>query len=302
VLLSKTMLPDLESLRCFVAATERPSFRLAASAVALSPAAFGARIKALEETLGARLFERTTRSVQLSTAGRRLLPEARQCLDQARRCALAVHEDRPLPLSLTLGTRYELGLSFVLPALDALQAARPTRRIHLRFGDTPDVLGALLRRQLDCMLSSARLSERDLEYARVHEERYVFVGRRDRLKRAALRGARDAAAHVLLDISADLPLFRYLLDARPSDEPWRFAEHQYLGTIAAVRARVLAGAGVAVLPHYFVRDALRDKTLVQILPGTSLPSDWFRLVWRRGHPEDTALRELAAELAARPLR
>jgi len=296
------MLPDLESLRCFVSATERPSFRLAASAVGLSPAAFGARIKALEETLGARLFERTTRSVQLSAAGRRLLPEARQCLDQARRCALAVHDDRPVPLSLNLGTRYELGLSFVVPALEALEEKRPSRRIHLRFGDTPDLLAGLQRGQLDCMLTSARLSERDLEYARVHQERYVFVGRRDRLRKTPMRGARDAGAHVLLDISADLPLFRYLLDARPSDEPWRFAEHQYLGTIAAVRARVLAGAGVSVLPHYFVRDALQDKRLAPILPRTTLPSDWFRLVWRRGHPEDAALRELAAELGSRPLR
>lgn len=296
------MLPDLESLRCFVAAADRPSFRLAAGAVGLSPAAFGARIKALEEQLGAPLFERTTRKLRLSTAGARLLPEARACLEQVRRCAASVHDDRPLPLSLTLGTRYELGLSFVVPALDALTAARPERTLHLRFGDTPDLLAALLRGQVDCMLSSARLSERELEYARVHRERYVFVGRRDTLKRARLRGAADAERHVLLDISADLPLFRYLLDARPSDEPWRFAEHRYLGTIAAVRARVMAGAGVAVLPHYFVRDALGKKQLVPILPGTTLPSDWFRLVWRRGHPDGAALRELAAELAARPLR
>jgi hypothetical protein len=59
---------DLESLRCFVHAAAELSFRVAAKACALSPAAFGDRIRRLEEDLGAPLFERTTRKVTLTAA------------------------------------------------------------------------------------------------------------------------------------------------------------------------------------------------------------------------------------------
>src|SRR5687768_3422716 len=128
------ILPDLESLRCFEAAAVHLSFRVAAAQVALSPAAFSDRIRRLEEVLDTRLFERTTRRVVLTPAGRRLLPQARRCLEEARRCLDAVREDGTrTPFEIVLGTRYELGLSWLVPALDGLRDARPERTVHLYF-------------------------------------------------------------------------------------------------------------------------------------------------------------------------
>src|SRR6187549_2541817 len=112
------MLPDLESLRCFDAAATHLSFRVAARTVALSPAAFGERIKRLEEQLGAPLFERTTRRVTLTPAGERLVPQARRVLDEARRCLQSARDETaPAPYDLTVGTRFELGISWLTPAL-----------------------------------------------------------------------------------------------------------------------------------------------------------------------------------------
>ena len=107
---------------------------------------------------------------------------------------------------------------------------------------------------------------------------------------------------VLLDVQSDLPLFRYFLDARSPDESWSFEHVQHLGGIGPVRARVLEGAGVAVLPLYYVERDIRAGRLRRLFPNTKLPSDWFRLIWRKGHPQSAALRELAAELAQLPLR
>ncbi|MDI1450594.1 LysR family transcriptional regulator [Polyangium sp. 6x1] len=297
-------LPDLESLRCFLAAARHLNFRVAARAVALSPAAFSDRIQRLEDTLGAPLFDRTTRRVALTAAGERLVPEAQRCLDQARRCGeVVLREDgAPMPYELTIGTRFELGLSWLVPALDALTAARPERRLHLSFGDTPDLVRQAQRDVIDAFVSSARLSDAGFSYARLHEERYVFVGQRQLLARRPLADREDCAAHTLLDAQRDLPLFRYFLDTRPGSEDWAFRRVEVLGTIGAVRLRALAGAGVAVLPHYFVASDLRRGRLVPILPKAKLPSDWFRLVWREGHPREAALRKLAEDLVARPLR
>src|SRR5687768_9878652 len=126
------MLPDLESLRCFDAAATHLSFRVAASAVALSPAAFGDRIKRLEAQLATPLFQRTTRRVALTPAGHRLLGQARRVLEEARRCQQIVHDDvGAVPYELTIGTRFELGLSWLTPSLRGLGQARPERTLHL---------------------------------------------------------------------------------------------------------------------------------------------------------------------------
>jgi DNA-binding transcriptional LysR family regulator len=296
------MLPDLDSLRCFVAAADCLNFRTAAARVALSPAAFSDRIRRLEADLGAVLFERSTRRVATTPAGLRLLPHARQCLDEAGRCAQIAREaDAPTPFALRVGTRYELGLSWLVPALAPLRAARPERTLHLAFGEGDDLLARLHKGEIDAVVTSARLVGAGLETAPLHAEAYVFVGARTHLRRRPLRAATDAAAHTLLDTRPDLPLFRYFRDARPADEEWRFAAVELLGTIAAVRLRVLEGAGVAVLPRYFVEDLLESRRLTALLPDTPLPQDWFRLVWRTGHPHGPHLRTLGTELAARPL-
>lgn len=296
-------LPDLASLRCFLAGAEQPSFRAAARAVALSPAAFSDRIRRLEDDLGTALFERTTRTVALTAAGRRLLPEARACLDQARRCAHAAMDEsaRP-PLTLTLGTRYELGLSWLVPELESLAAERPERTLHLWFGSSDDLLHRTVDGRLDAMISSARLTRSGLTYATLHAEAYDFVAAPETLARRPLNRPSDAAGHTLVDMDPSLPLLRYLLDAVGTVGDWPFAGMAYLGTIAAIRHRVLEGAGVAVLPRYFVAPDLAEARLVRLLPEVDLLSDAFRLVWRTGSPYDDALRELATALRLRPLR
>jgi LysR family transcriptional regulator, glycine cleavage system transcriptional activator len=302
--LSRAELPDLESLRCFLAAARHLSFRVASRAVALSPAAFSDRVRRLEEELGVSLFDRTTRRVELTAAGERLVPEAERLLDQARRCAevARLEEGAPVPYELTIGTRFELGMSWLVPALARLEAAHPERRMHLHFGDTPDLVERALRDGVDAFITSARLTSAGFSYARLHAERYVFVGERRLLARQPLARREDCAAHTLLDAGRDLPLFRYFLDARPGGEVWAFGSVRYLGGIGPIRARVLDGAGVAVLPHYFVKRDLRKRRLVRILPKVKLPVDWFRLVWREGHPRQGALRALAEELVTLPLR
>jgi DNA-binding transcriptional LysR family regulator len=294
--------PDLESLRCFVAAATHLRFRSAAEACALSPTAFSTRIRALEQLLGAELFTRTTRSVRLTEPGERLLAQARLALDAAARCTQVVHLDQVAPFEVVLGTRFELGLSYIVPALSALERKRPSRRLHLYFADSADLIARILRGEVDAAVASMRLNDARLAYAPLHEEQYVMVGAKKLLAHKPLASARDAAAHTLLDVHSDLPLFRYLLDARPASEAWSFARIEHLGAIAAVRARAVEGIGVAVLPRYFVERDLREGRLSLLLPRTKLATDWFRLVWRTGHPYESRLRELAADLAALPLR
>ncbi|NCG19969.1 MAG: LysR family transcriptional regulator [Rhodobacterales bacterium] len=288
---------DLDSLRCFTTAADTLNFRAAAKRVSLSPGAFSDRIRRLEEDLGTALFHRTTRRTRLTEAGTRLLPNARTLLAEAQRCRNVVAEDAaPLPFELVIGTRFELGIVWLTPILKALESAVPERTVHLYMADTPDLTHRVLRGDIDAVIYSARLTSASLRYATLHTEEYVFVGN------APLVTGPDDAPHCrLLDVSADLPLFRYFLDAWPGKASWRFGRHQYLGGIGGLRMRVLEGAGVAVLPRYFVQADLDCGTLVELMPEVKLKSDAFRLVWRTAHPQDAALQALAEELRTHPL-
>lgn len=292
---------DTDSLRCFLAAATQPSFRRAARAVHLSPAAFSERIARLESDLNARLFERSTRHVAITPAGQRLLPVARRLLGDIEDLPALVRGDgRPPPITLTLGTRYELGLSWLLPTL--IEVERPERTLHLRFSDSHALLEALLAGTLDAIVTSFRLTAPGLAYATLHAEHYVFVGAPALLCERPLTGPADSARHTLVDAHGDLPLFRYLLDAHEGPEAWSFAATRRVGTIAAIRQLVLAGLGVAVLPRYFVQPDLDAGRLSLLLPEVEPVQDWFRLVWRRDDPREEALQELAAELRDVPLR
>ena len=83
---------DLNDLQAFRAVVELGSFRRAAEAVSISQPALSRRIDKLEDALGVRLFERTTRSVTLTTVGRVFAPSAEQLLDDLDVALLGIRD------------------------------------------------------------------------------------------------------------------------------------------------------------------------------------------------------------------
>jgi LysR family glycine cleavage system transcriptional activator len=295
-------LPDLLNLRCFEAAARTLNFRAAARQVALTPAAFGVRIKALEEQLGAELFVRTTRKVALTSQGLTLLPQARKVLVEAGECVRLVQgQSSGPPIELTIGTRFELGLSWLQPALERLAPALPHMILHLYFGSGPDLLARLRAGQLDCAVTSARLPDPSLDSEALHEERYAFVGASGLLERQPLLRRRDAIRHVLLDVDAELPLYRYLREAPSLRGSMQFAGMRYLGLGEAIRRAVLAEQGVAVLPEYMVEGDLEQGRMVRLLRRVELLRDHFRLVFRSEDLRRERFAELGAALRGEPL-
>ena len=293
----------IESLRCFVEAARLLSFRAAAKSVALSPAAFGQRIKQLEEEIGERLFHRTTRTVVLTEAGLRALPHAEGVLAGVDDCVRAGRgEVGPPPREIVLGTRHELGLSHLVPALPEIEAAHPGLTLHLYFGSGPDLVRRVRALEIDAAITSTRLTDPKLDSEKLHEEHYMFVAAPKLLKSQKLVRSADAAHHTLVDASEGLPLFHYFRDAPGGIDSLRFERVLSMGTIAAIRQIVLLGRGVAVLPAYFVAADIAAGKLQAIMPKVKPLSDRFRLVFRRDDPRRSFFVALAGTLRALPLR
>ncbi|QDG53556.1 LysR family transcriptional regulator [Persicimonas caeni] len=291
-------LPSIDNLRCFLAAAEHLNFRRAAEQMALTPTAFGQRIQKLEELLDQRLFERTTRHVELTAAGRRLLGQARQTVQQARRCAEVVHREEEAPARFTVGTRFELGLSWIVPALQELREVHPNWHVDLYFGSGSDILDELRAGKVDCVVTSAPVAERKWHAEFLHPEEYVFVAAPDLLDKTPFDEPDHAREHVLLDIDRTLPLTRYLTSVTGE---LKFDQVWMCGAGGAMHRLVLDAAGVAVLPLYMVEDDLQEGRLVRLLPEVELLSDSFRLLYRDSSSLQGVLWRFAEFMRGRPL-
>jgi DNA-binding transcriptional LysR family regulator len=295
--------PSLESLRCFVEAARLLNFRAAARAVALTPAALGQRIAQLEGQVGRALFHRTTRRVTLSEAGLALLGHAQQALAAADACLRAGRgETGPPPQDLVLGTRHELGMSWIVPMLPLLRRRHPQLTVHVYFGSGSDLLIRVRTGEVHCAVGSMRMDDPKLDAVRLHREDYAFVGQPALLRETPLRRPADAARHTLLDERPALPLYAYWRDSAGGRDRLAFGGFLYLGTIAAIRAGALAGDGVAVLPRYLIADDLAAGRLVPILPRVRPLHDFFRLIFRTDDPRRSLYQAIATTMASQPLK
>jgi len=295
-------LPDLDSLRCFIEAAKHLNFRAASRVVGLTPAALGQRIKQLEEAFEVSLFHRTTRKVELTEAGLALIPVAERALEAAADCTAAVRgELGPVPMDLCVGTRPELGLSWVTPMLPRLRAAHPELTVHLYVGSGEDLERRVRVQDIDCAISSRRINDPRIEGIRLHKESYCFVASPKLLALRPLSDPAQASDHELLDILPELPLFRYFREADAAPD-LRFDRVRSLGTIAAVRSEVLEGVGVAVLPSYLIEEDLKCGLMVALFSDVVIQHDYFRLIHRRDDPRLALLRALAETMQGEPLR
>ena len=196
-----------------MAAVQTMNFRKAAQLVHLSTSAFTERIQKLESELGVVLFVRSTRHMALSEEGARLLPFAKTLLDEAQAFQTQA-TDKPTEVSLTLGTRYELGLSFVLPFFEQSRIDFPSQNVQLFFGDAPSLTNALLASEVDLVFSSMRLDHAQINIQTTHQEDYVLVARPELAARVSQLD--DLKTETLVDLSPAFPLCRYFAEPHPS--------------------------------------------------------------------------------------
>ena len=129
----------MKHLRAFVAVAEELNFTRAAERLHLAQQALSTQIRQLEERVGERLLERTTRKVELTPAGEAMLEHARTVLggaDRAVAAARAAGGDGPL--RLTIGFLVPADHEPMRAALDLFAERRPDVEVLIHFGEVVD--------------------------------------------------------------------------------------------------------------------------------------------------------------------
>lgn len=295
------MLPSNDQLRCFIAAAETLNFRRAARVLAITPGALSQRVRQLEETLGATLFRRTTRTVSLTPAGHALLPYARRALAAAQDCLRAVRgELGTAPFDLTLGCPHELAAHWIIPHWARLARARPEVSLHLSDGLAEELPLRVRTRDLDACLTDVAPLDPRLDAIVVRAIEHARVAARSLLRRGPLSSPDDAPRHAFVDVTARMPLYQRWFEGLDASVPWRFSRTLLVGSVAAVIPMVLRGDGASTLPLAMVADALAADTLRELTGVGPRPTSTLRLLFRAEDPRRPVYESLARTLAELP--
>ena len=233
---------DVDLLRAFVSVADLGSFTRAADALLRRQSTLSLQIKRLEDGLGTRLLERTSRHVRLTAEGEALLGHARQMLELNDRLVSSFDEPA-LAGTVRLGTPEDFATTHLPQVLARFAQSYPSVQLEVTCDLTITLMGRFRLGDFDLVLVK-REPERSDRGVRVWREPLVWVA----AEKLALPGSRP------LPLVVSPPPCVYRKRATDSlgrvRRPWRVAYS--CASLAGQHAAVKAGLGVAVLPKDMV--------------------------------------------------
>ncbi|SAK65709.1 LysR family transcriptional regulator [Caballeronia catudaia] len=259
-----------QEMQVFVRIAERRSFTQAADDLQIPRATVTNLMKRLEERLGARLLERTTRSVRLTHDGEAHYRRCVRLIADLEEAEGSFRHAEPKGL-LRVNLQGTLARHFIMPALPAFMERHA--QIELHIGED-DRLVDLVREGVDCVLRAGTLQDSSMIGRRVALLEQVTVASPAYLSREGVPDDLEAlASHRAVN---------YLSSATGRVLPLEFTVGDSIESIE-LRAAVsvtgvelytqaaLAGLGIVQVPRYHIDDALEENRLQLVLPDLPPP-------------------------------
>ncbi len=230
------------------------------------------RVKALEAEIGTALFERHSRGMTLTGAGRRLFPYAQRMAALAREAVLAAQDDGEPKGPLSIGSM-ETTAAVRLPALLAEFHRRfPKVTLALKTSTTADLVTGVLDGTLDGAFVAAPIEHGDLITIVAFHEELVLVTPRRFASLASLRAGTPESGPTALAFRTGCT-YRQRLEQLLTDLGWPTAARFELGTLDGMIGCVASGMGVTVLPRAVVeRSRQREDVSIH-----ALDAPWSRV-------------------------
>src|SRR5580765_7976273 len=171
----------IDAMQAFVAVADLQGFAPAARKLRLSPSGVTRLIAALEDRLGARLLQRTTRSVTLTDAGSRYLERARRILSDVEEAESSAEGERTKPGGrLVVSAPNGFGRLHVSPVVSAYLKRYPDVSVDLRLSDR---MINLVEEGVDLAVRIGHLPDSTLVARHIGEMRRIAVASKEYLKR-----------------------------------------------------------------------------------------------------------------------
>ena len=287
---------ELSDIQTFAAVARAGGITRAAEELNTVQSNVTQRIKALEAEIGTALFERHSRGMTLTGAGRRLLPYAQRMAALSREAMLAARDDGEPKGPLSIGSM-ETTAAVRLPTLLAEFHRRyPAVRLTLRTAPTADLVAAVLDGSLDGAFVAGPIEHAELSATSAFTEELVLVTAQRWKSLAALRAGTPESGPTALVFRTGCT-YRQRLEQVFTEFGWPSAARFELGTLDGMVGCVAADMGVTLLPRAVVeRDHVqRDIKIHKLDPQYARVETLF--IQRRTAHQYSALQGFASCLS-----
>jgi DNA-binding transcriptional LysR family regulator len=281
-----------ENAKVFTAVVEAGGFTAAAERLGLSRAAASKHVQQLEERLGARLLERTTRRVSVTEAGRAFYQQCRRILsdlEDAERAAGELHNEPRGELRVIAPTNF--GLAEIGTAITDLLVAYPRLHINLTFNDrvTDPIEGGF---DVAISVGRPRGTSSSLIVRKLNTSRRILCASPDYLSRRGLpKRPEDLSSHDCLSYSyLDEPDEWHLI-GRSGERVVKVSGPIVTSHRQVLRTAAVRGLGIAYGPIIFFHEDMVAGRVVRVLPQFELPEATIYAVYPAG-------RQLSAKVKA----
>ena len=282
---------DLNSLVVFATVSETASFSEAARRLKMPISTVSRRIADLEDQLGVRLLERSTRSVRLTEVGKEVLEYARGCSEIGNTVANMVSSRlSDVSGTLRLSAPPSISDTFLAPLAMAFQDSHPNVRTQILVTD----------RIVDHMADGVDLAFRvgapndsTLVVTRLLTYRHQLVASRSYLDRyEAPNSPQELLDHRLISFSHWRPTTSWTFVHKNRGDKVTLTIQPYLAMndFAGLTPALLAGGGIGELPPLVQPDLLRGGQLIEVMPDWHLRTFDLSLVHVMSKPISKACR------------
>ncbi|WAH55632.1 LysR family transcriptional regulator [Pseudomonas silvicola] len=270
---------SLGGLTAFVRAVELGSFVGAAQRLRVSPSAIGKSVARLEESLGVRLLNRSTRHLSLTEAGELFYARGRRVVQELEEAQTELLAQREAPQGRLRISSPALGYRMLVPILPEFTRRYPRIELDLDFSDR---MVDVIAEGMDAVIRSGDVVDSRLKARTLGSFRLVLVG-------APAYFAQHGTPGTPEQLRNHACLF-YRFHSNGQVQPWTFEGREGLpalelpGTltfnnIEALIGAAISGLGIAYLPDFAVGQYLRDGQLQSILDDRLVAGGTFSLLW-----------------------
>jgi len=286
----------LKGMSSFVQVVDTGSFSGAARKLKLSQAAVTGHVQSLEQQLGIRLLNRTTRKISLTEEGTQLYQRCTRILAEVAEVeCLASSLQRAPRGRLRVNTDVTLA-RVIAPVMSDYVLVYPEMSVELIMTDQ---VSDLVEGQFDLAIHAGSVSDSSLVQRRLGKaQRVVCASPIYLARRGTPRTPQELAAHNCLSVNNCSRTDRWRFASGTEEHEIEAAGNLCSNSIEAVRAAALTGQGICLLPLLSVAGDLKTGRLMRLLPDYAVAEATIQVIFPGGRHLSTRVRTFLDFVAA----
>lgn len=253
----------VKSIHVFQKVAEEHSFTKAGESLNLVPSAVSRQISELEKWLGVRLINRTTRSINLTDDGRKYLDKMAEITSQVEALKSLNRSQTECVGQVKITAPMMIGQMVAPALLSAFKAAHPKVSLSLTLMNRKV---DLVEEGFDIAIRAGQLSDSSFYARKIGDIAFKTVATKKYLENSpVLQAPKDLLAHNCIVNTALSNSKRWLYNVGTQEKAIKVSGDIESNESACIFSFVKAGLGVAVLPEFYVKEALAAGELIEVL-------------------------------------